>query len=230
MKIDTIIDLTFMYGAISIVCNFTFAVLPLFLIWGWDMSRESRIILVPILGMACVASVAVVVRMAFAINMRESDFLWATVDIAIWGDIEQGLAITAGSLATLHPLWHQFSSNLSITASGSPFADLEPTGLRTPQWKGTPSHETRKKMGLFRLSSTFFQPENGALRDNMDDYSMGDFLPLRLRDDLIPETAREKSDKGFKTWTIQAGKVSNEDFRHGAITMQREVYQETEIM
>ena len=36
------------------------------------------------------------------------DFLYATVNIAIWSNIETGLGISAGSLATLRPLLRKF--------------------------------------------------------------------------------------------------------------------------
>ncbi|KAH9881933.1 hypothetical protein J1614_001104 [Plenodomus biglobosus] len=228
VQIDVIIGLTFLYSAISVICDFTFAILPVFLIWGLNMSRRSRIMLIPILGMACVASVAVVVRMAFVMDFKNPDFLWATLDVAIWSDIEQGLAITAGSLATLRPLWRQVSSTLGFASSGTPFGGSKPSGMRTPQWKGVPSNDSRKKPGFFSLSSTLFRTEKGTIRDNEEDYGMGDLAPIRLRDDLVNETQSEKNDKGFNTWRIQAGKVSDEECRQGAITMQTELHQQTE--
>jgi hypothetical protein len=36
--------------------------------------------------------------------IASEDFLYDTVDVAIWSSVEQGLAITAGCLATLQPL------------------------------------------------------------------------------------------------------------------------------
>jgi hypothetical protein len=44
-------------------------------------------------------------------------FLGATVDIAIWSTVEQGLAITAGSLATLRPLFFLAMSRLGLTTA-----------------------------------------------------------------------------------------------------------------
>lgn len=53
VAIDVIIGLTFLYSAISVICDFTFAILPIFLIWGLNMSVRTRLLLTPILGMAC---------------------------------------------------------------------------------------------------------------------------------------------------------------------------------
>lgn len=166
--------------------------------------------------------------MAFVMDFKNPDFLYATVDIAIWSDIEQGLAITAGSLATLRPLWRQVSSSFGFANSSIPFGGSKPSGMRTPQWKGVPSNDSRKKPGVFSISSTLFRTEKGTVRDNEDDYGMGDLAPIRLRDDLVGETTTEMSDKGFNTWRIQAGKASDEECRAGTITMQRELRQQTE--
>lgn len=54
VPIDVIIALTFLYSVISVICDFTFAILPMFLVWNLNMSIRTRVVLVPILGMACV--------------------------------------------------------------------------------------------------------------------------------------------------------------------------------
>lgn len=55
-------------------------------------------------------------------RLREvDDFLWATVDIAIWSTVEQGLAITAGSLATLRPLFKSIGYSLGLTTRPSDY-------------------------------------------------------------------------------------------------------------
>lgn len=38
-------------------------------------------------------------------TFRDPEFLYATVPIAIWSEVEMGLAIIAGSLPTLRPLY-----------------------------------------------------------------------------------------------------------------------------
>jgi len=59
------------------------------------------------------------VRLAFLHKFSDPDFLWATLDIAIWSTVEQGLAITAGSLATLRPLMRIVTSKLGISTTRS---------------------------------------------------------------------------------------------------------------
>lgn len=112
---DVIIGLAFLYSSINVIVDFAFALLPFFLVWKLQLDKRTKITLIPILGMGCIASSALVVRLGYLMNFRDPDFLWATVDIAIWSTVEQGLAITAGSLATLRPLLKAVMSKLGIT-------------------------------------------------------------------------------------------------------------------
>jgi hypothetical protein len=53
MSMDVIIAFTYVMSAIFGLCDFTFAILPIFLIKGLNMSRGAKIALIPILSMAC---------------------------------------------------------------------------------------------------------------------------------------------------------------------------------
>ena len=53
VNIDVIIGLTFLYSACAIISDFTFAILPIFIVWGLNMPAKTRLMLVPVLGMAC---------------------------------------------------------------------------------------------------------------------------------------------------------------------------------
>ena len=51
---EVIMALTYLYSAFSVICDFTFALLPLVLIYRLNMDKKSKIALVPIVIMACV--------------------------------------------------------------------------------------------------------------------------------------------------------------------------------
>jgi hypothetical protein len=54
IDVEVIIGLTFLYSAISAICDFTFGILPIFLVWGLNMERKMKLMLIPLLSMACV--------------------------------------------------------------------------------------------------------------------------------------------------------------------------------
>ncbi|KXJ91809.1 hypothetical protein Micbo1qcDRAFT_57932 [Microdochium bolleyi] len=101
---DVIIGLAILYSIFSCISDLTFAILPGFLVWSLKMKLRTKLALVPLLAMGCIASCAVIARFPYLFKIRSPDFLWATLDVAIWSTVEQGLTITAASLATIRPL------------------------------------------------------------------------------------------------------------------------------
>ncbi|KAF3396262.1 hypothetical protein F1880_006897 [Penicillium rolfsii] len=122
ISIHIIITMTYVYSAFAALCDFTVGILPIFLVTKLHMKREAKLAVIGILSMACVASAAVIVRFPFVKTFADPDFLYATYQIAVWSNIEAGLGITAGSLATLRPLLRKWlgSRNGSSYPSGFP--------------------------------------------------------------------------------------------------------------
>ncbi|OHX00139.1 integral membrane protein [Colletotrichum incanum] len=170
VPMDVIIALTFLYSAFSVICDFTFAILPIVLIWKLKMDRKTKFALVPVMAMACIASAAVVVRMPFVKDFKNPDFLYATVDIAIWSTTEQGLAITAGSLATLRPLFRLVGYRLGFTSMGpSQLHDSErgaPSAMGGKIKNVSNSSSSHQRRGPFSLT-TFMS------KDDVESHEMG---------------------------------------------------------
>ncbi|EKG16040.1 hypothetical protein MPH_06734 [Macrophomina phaseolina MS6] len=162
LDIFVIINLTYFYSAVNALCDFTFGLLPVFLVWNLNMSRRMKIAIAPILSMACIASCAILVRTAYCRDYLKPDFLYATVDIAIWSTVECGLAITAGSLATLRPLIRVIRTKLRSHASGNSGGNSDHTGSnktinnRRPErvWPSSQGSKERKKGGPWILLQT----------------------------------------------------------------------------
>ncbi|KAJ4374303.1 hypothetical protein N0V83_003044 [Neocucurbitaria cava] len=114
--------LAYTYSFFSIISDLTFAIIPAFLIWHLQLKRRAKVALIPLITMGCLASAAVFARLPFLKYFNSPDFLWSTTDIAIWSTVEQGLAITAGSLATLRPLFFLAMQGLGL--------NTRPTGQR----------------------------------------------------------------------------------------------------
>lgn len=150
VNMDVIVSLTFLYSALNIVCDFTLALLPVVVVAGLNMNRKAKLALAPLLSMGCLASAAVVVRLAYIEGFRNPDFLCgslrplrrpplllahppdgrhiadATVDIAIWSTVEQGLAVAAGSLACTRPLFRSVARRLGWSSPTGPSTDRGP--------------------------------------------------------------------------------------------------------
>ncbi|QQK45634.1 putative integral membrane protein [Penicillium digitatum] len=113
MDVKIIVMMTYIYSSFAALCDFTVGSLPVFLVHKLHMKRQTKIAVVGILSMACIASAAVIVRFPFVKTFYDPDFLYATYQIAVWSNIEAGLGITAGSLATLRPLLRAWTGSNS---------------------------------------------------------------------------------------------------------------------
>jgi hypothetical protein len=64
------------------------------------------------------ASIATIIRIPYVHTLgNESDFLYATTDVAIWSCSETGLAITAACGAVLRPLFRELLSSSRLVGS-----------------------------------------------------------------------------------------------------------------
>ena len=109
----------------------------------------------------------------------------ATVDIAIWSTTEQGLAITAGSLATLRPLFRTIGSRLGTVATPTPSAP-DASNRRSPAIFSDRSRDGQRGSGkgrsMIRLTEFTSDKDNsfkeGASRSG-NHTSNGDWSTVR---------------------------------------------------
>ncbi|RTE73803.1 hypothetical protein BHE90_011763 [Fusarium euwallaceae] len=196
IDVDVIITITYIYSSFSVLCDFTFALLPISMILKLNMNRRSKIALIPIMLMACVASAAVVVRFGYVKDFKNPDFLYATLDIAIWSTVEGGLGITAGSLATLRPLFRIIGPKLGLSTTGpSILRDSdrhEPIGLSGDS-KGTRGRKIEDDL----FSLTTFKGRNEEVKGT----------PSETGNDRIRDTSMGKYNS---SWVKQEKTQSNE--------------------
>ncbi|KAF1993051.1 hypothetical protein P154DRAFT_540728 [Amniculicola lignicola CBS 123094] len=209
LNMDVIVALTYFYSIMNALCDFTFGLLPVFLVWQLNMSKRSKLMLIPILSMGCVASTAVIVRMPYVSKFKSNDFLYDTVDIAIWSTIEQGLAVTAGSLATLRPLYRAASERLGWSRSAS--NAIRPSGDVTGTPFGDRSGFTRRS-GPYSLGT--FNTRHEGLND--EEFRLHNVKPMRLSDDPEGGDAKTKNEQGFSSWRIQCGKKEGSRSKSGS--------------
>ncbi|KAJ5801962.1 uncharacterized protein N7503_004412 [Penicillium pulvis] len=101
---DLLIDIAYLYSVGAAVTDLTIGLLPVALIWNLRMNQRTKAAIVGILGVGCIASAAVIIRIPFVKNYKSTEFLYNTYQISIWSNVEAGLGITAGCLTTLRPL------------------------------------------------------------------------------------------------------------------------------
>ncbi|KAH1952284.1 hypothetical protein KXV69_001916 [Aspergillus fumigatus] len=114
---DILIAIAYTYSVGAAITDFTIGILPVFIIWSLRMNTRTKMAIAGILGIGCIASAAVIVRIPFVHNYKDPDFFYATYQISIWSNVEAGLGITAGSLTTLRPLVRFLRDGSSVSRS-----------------------------------------------------------------------------------------------------------------
>ncbi|CAG8045936.1 unnamed protein product [Penicillium nalgiovense] len=132
LDINILLGIVYMYSGVVAACDLTIGSLPIFMVRRLQMKRGTKFAVSAILGLAYVASVAVIVRIPFLHYAGRPDFLCElihivhirlssnladeTTQISIWSNVEASLGIAAGSLMTLRPLLRVLSnSGSSVT-------------------------------------------------------------------------------------------------------------------
>ncbi|KXJ86387.1 hypothetical protein Micbo1qcDRAFT_236923 [Microdochium bolleyi] len=111
-----IIALAYIYSFFAITSDLMMALFPALLISSLNMDRQIKLMLIPLMAMGTIASLGLVVRLPWLLKLRDvDDFLWSTIDIAIWSTVESGLAIVAGNLATTRPLYRHLMQRFGFT-------------------------------------------------------------------------------------------------------------------
>jgi hypothetical protein len=123
------------YTAVACITDWTFAVLPAFLVKSLRMGSREKASVILILSMGVLTSIASIARIPYVGAMvNQDDFLYAVSDTAIWTGVEIGLGVLAACCATLRPLIrHLLPSPGCLSSSGRSRSATNPDEHTTPQ-------------------------------------------------------------------------------------------------
>lgn len=113
-------------------------------------------------------------------NHKSHLHIGATIDIALWSTTEQGLAVTAGSLATLRPLLRILTAKMSTSSN--------PSGIQS----------TEHLKGLGFQSGGSRGPSRGPF--SLTTFMRGDDNSIQIADEE-PESGRFRTDINDKSWS-----------------------------
>ncbi|KAI1085715.1 hypothetical protein F5B20DRAFT_14758 [Whalleya microplaca] len=139
---DLITGSTYAAAAINAVADWVLGLLPIALVWNLDLGKRAKISVACILALGSIASTATILRIPYVWQLtHDADYLYEFTDLAIWSQVENGLGLTASSIATLRPLFRHLLAGGTIThihsptsPPPSPYRDSYPYS-RSPSWR-----------------------------------------------------------------------------------------------
>ncbi|KAF2995293.1 hypothetical protein G7054_g9972 [Neopestalotiopsis clavispora] len=151
---------SFFFSAVSIVTDFSLAILPGILLWKIQMKRRVKFSVAVMLGLAAFASCATIIRLRYlTLYNDQAEFMFSTGQIGLWSIIEEGIGIIAGSMPALRPLltlpiFGRSTIRSSNNQQSAPHERLTPNPA--PGFKDEPTDEVNMK--TFRTSSSNDSP------------------------------------------------------------------------
>ena len=103
---DIITALSYAASAVTIITDWTCAIVPYFVLKDLQVATRVRYSLIGVLGLGAFASIAAIVRMPyFQYYSHTSDVLYYSANITIWSNVESGVGIIAASIPPLRRLF-----------------------------------------------------------------------------------------------------------------------------
>lgn len=137
----------YLYGAINILADWTFVLIPISVLVSSDLDRKSKISVSIVMALGAVGSVSSIMRMVYlhglALNGGKG-ILASSIKATIWATAEPGTGIIAASIAILRPLLRVLASGLrskvsSLGSNKSCYPSVSDTLVLTPQDKSLDS-------------------------------------------------------------------------------------------
>ncbi|KAF2108458.1 hypothetical protein BDV96DRAFT_652710 [Lophiotrema nucula] len=114
----------YLQGIVSIVSDLVYTVLPIFVVWGLNITRRQKIAISGLIGLGLLATACSIARLVlYETYTNWTDSTYGLSDLQIWTALEQNLGIVAASLPTLRVFFKELGQSLRSSA-GSIFGAI----------------------------------------------------------------------------------------------------------
>ncbi|KAH7123461.1 integral membrane protein [Dactylonectria estremocensis] len=156
----------FVHSIVSALSDWCLGLLPIALLWHVKINRRTKAIIAILLSLGMIAGVALIVRIPYVTYLKPSiDFLYVSINIAIWTVMEPALGIIAACIATFRPLFKHRGFGWSSENEGyvvNPSQSHRATGQWHPPTEGQPN-ATLRIMSLAATSGRNRNPDEESI-------------------------------------------------------------------
>jgi hypothetical protein len=124
------LGMTFTHGAITIITDWMFLILPFFILRGTLMAKREKLAIGFVLAFGSISGIAAIARLPYIriLAVPKSQIFGQIQNIAIWSAVEPAVGIIAGSLVTVRPL---FRALFPAASRGNGYSPMEVPSLVT---------------------------------------------------------------------------------------------------
>lgn len=108
-----------MYGALNVIADWTFVLIPICVLLDSDLDRRSKISVSIVMALGAVGSVSSIMRMIYlkGLLFGHGALRAESIKATIWATAEPGTGIIAASIAILRPLIRNIATGVKSRAS-----------------------------------------------------------------------------------------------------------------
>ncbi|KAM0330486.1 hypothetical protein ACHAQA_003430 [Verticillium albo-atrum] len=118
---------TTVHSCISCLSDWCLGLLPIALLWDVKINGRTKATIAVLLSLGMIAGVALLVRIPYVTRLPPGlEFLYKSIDVAIWSVMEPALGIIAACVATFRPLFKNWGFGWSSQGGG--YASGYPSG------------------------------------------------------------------------------------------------------
>ncbi|KAF1998352.1 hypothetical protein P154DRAFT_536353 [Amniculicola lignicola CBS 123094] len=108
----------YIYGSINVIADWTFVLIPIFILLDSDMDRSSKISVSIVMGLGAIGSISSILRMVYLKGLLLNGNAGPdSVRATIWATAEPGTGIIAANIAILRPLFRAVTSEVRYRIS-----------------------------------------------------------------------------------------------------------------
>jgi len=128
IKDDVLQPLNYIHASLNAVSDWTFAFLPVFLLWNSQMPRSAKISAGLLLSLGAVGSIISLVRIAYIPGLKTGPaFFTNAINIGVFSLIEPAIGLNAACLATLRPLFKNMVGKVRSNATNTTNSESSPS-------------------------------------------------------------------------------------------------------
>jgi hypothetical protein len=163
---DVLQPLNYVHASLNAISDWTFACLPIFVLWNAQMPRSAKILAGFLLSLGAVGSIISLVRIIYIPGLKTGPtFFDNAINIGVFSLIEPALGLNATCLATLRPLFKDLASKVRNTT------DTTENSCQTPSDNSKGSLARKAIYSGARFSGGYLQMEDDKRPSKMGNFT-----------------------------------------------------------
>ncbi|KAI4847724.1 hypothetical protein E4T44_04354 [Aureobasidium sp. EXF-8845] len=162
---DVLQPMNYVHASLNAISDWTFACLPIFVLWNAQMPRSAKILAGFLLSLGAVGSIISLIRIAYIPGLKTGPtFFSNAVNIGVFSLIEPALGLNAACLATLRPLFKDLATKVRNTTNTD-------SSFQTPSDNSKGSLARNPVYSGARFSNGYLQMEDDKRPSKMGNFT-----------------------------------------------------------